>query len=107
MALTIEKNYQEEAKQWVVVLKGEVDLHSAGVLNQAMRDVMNERMETVRIEAKELDYIDSTGLSVFIRGYKELRAHDKQLILSGIKPSIKKLLKITGLDKILIVEEST
>jgi anti-sigma B factor antagonist len=51
-----------------------------------------------------LEYIDSTGLGILIGALKRLKQEDKDIIISNIRPNVGKLLKITGLDKVFIIE---
>ena len=104
MALTIQKTYNEEEQKWIMILEGEVDLHTADELKQVVDQMMEEKVDNIHILGERLDYIDSTGLSVFISALKRLQKKEKNIILANIKPSIKKLLNITGLDRILIIE---
>ncbi|RQD72648.1 MAG: anti-sigma factor antagonist [Tindallia sp. MSAO_Bac2] len=104
MALTIQKSYNESEGKWILVLEGEVDLHTADKLKETVNQMLSEKLDDIRILGDRLDYIDSTGLSVFISALKKLQKEEKNIILANIKPSIKKLLNITGLDRIVIVE---
>ncbi len=104
MSLIIEKYYYEEKKQWSVSLIGEVDIYTAGQLKETFIKLIEEKKEDIKINAEELDYIDSTGLGVLIGALKRLKQENKDIILFNVKPSIKKLLNITGLDKIFIIE---
>ncbi len=104
LALTIQKSYNESEEKWILVLEGEVDLYTADKLKEAVNQMLNEKLDDIRILGDRLDYIDSTGLSVFISALKKLQKEEKNIILANIKPSIKKLLNITGLDKIIIIE---
>lgn len=104
LALTIQKTYNESEEKWIMVLEGEVDLHTADQLKEAVNQMLSEKTEDVKILGDRLDYIDSTGLSVFISALKKLQKENKSIILKNMKPSIKKLLNITGLDKIIVVE---
>lgn len=104
MSLMITKTYDEEEKLWNLQLDGEVDIYTAGVLRDAFNKMLEENKENIKIDAQKLEYIDSTGLGVLIGVLKRLKEEEKDIILFNIKPSIKKLLNITGLDKIFIIE---
>jgi anti-sigma B factor antagonist len=106
MALTVQKSYNEEGQYWVLVLKGEVDLHTAGLLKETITEMIEERNGSIRIVGDQLEYIDSTGLSVFIGALRKLQKDNHNIIVTNVKPSIKKLLNITGLDKIIVVEDN-
>ncbi len=104
MALNIQKTYNEEEQIWVLTLEGEVDLHTAGNLKESVSEMLDEKISSIRVMGDRLEFIDSTGLSVFIGVIKKLQTKNHRIIVTNIKPSIKKLLNITGLDKIIIVE---
>lgn len=106
MALRIEKTYNEQEQIWDLVLEGEVDLHTAGTLKEAVAEMLEEKTGSIRLEGERLEYIDSTGLSIFIGAIKKLQKEEYRMIALNLKPSIKKLLNITGLDKIIIVAET-
>ncbi|MDW7672871.1 MAG: STAS domain-containing protein [Bacillota bacterium] len=107
MALKIQKTYSEEEQLWVLVVEGEVDLHTAGNLKKTVADMLEEKTGSIRVIGDGLEYIDSTGLSVFIGAIKKLQKENHHIIVTNIKPSIKKLLNITGLDKMITVENES
>ncbi|AKL93534.1 anti-sigma F factor antagonist [Clostridium aceticum] len=104
MSLVIDKQYDGFNKRWSMQLAGEVDIYTAGQLKESFTSMLEEKKDTIEIDAKDLEYIDSTGLGVLIGVLKKLKEEDKNVIILNIKPSIKKLLHITGLDKIFIIE---
>lgn len=104
LALIIQKSYNESEEKWILVLEGEVDLHTADRLKETVNQMLNERVDDIRIIGDRLEYIDSTGLSVFISALKKLQTAEKNIILANLKPSIKKLLNITGLDRLVLME---
>lgn len=104
MSLSILKNFDEDKQLWNIQLNGEVDVYTAGQLKETFISILEERKESIKLNAEGLEYIDSTGLGVLIGILKRLKQDNKDIIIVNIKPSIKKLLNITGLDKIFIVE---
>ncbi|MCG8540974.1 MAG: STAS domain-containing protein [Clostridia bacterium] len=104
MSLNIKKAFENEKNLWDVELIGEVDIYTAGDLKQVLMGLLQEKEADIRLNCKELDYIDSTGLGVLIGILKRLKNIEKQIIIVNPKDNISKLLKITGLDKIFIME---
>lgn len=105
MSLLIKKNHDEANNQWQMELIGEVDIYTAGQLKEAFNKIIDEKNQDIEINAEALEYIDSTGLGVLIGALKRLKQENKNIIIYHVKPSIKKLLNITGLDKIFIIKE--
>lgn len=104
MSLNIKKAFENGKNLWDVELIGEVDIYTAGDLKQVLMGLLQEKEADIRLNCKELDYIDSTGLGVLIGILKRLKNIEKQIIIVNPKDNISKLLKITGLDKIFIME---
>ncbi|SCY63091.1 STAS domain-containing protein [Alkaliphilus peptidifermentans] len=104
MSLLIKNQFDEQQNQWHIELEGEVDIYTSAQLKEAFIKLIEEKKEAIKIDAKNLEYIDSTGLGVLIGALKRLKEYNKDIIIINIKPSIKKLLNITGLDKIFIIE---
>lgn len=104
MPLNIISKFNESENLWMMNLAGEIDIYTANKLKESLTKVLNEKSESVKIDCEELDYIDSTGLGVLIGTLKRLKQDDKNIIIYKAKPNILKLLNITGLNKIFIVE---
>ncbi len=86
-----------------VRLVGELDLYTAPELHSALVDLFDGGARSVTIDLSELDFIDSTGLSVLVGALKQLRQHEGDLVLKGPSRWTYKLLETTGLTKIFVV----
>ncbi len=104
MSLQIKKEFNYENNHWLVEIEGEVDVYTAGELKEFFIGIIDEKKENIKIDAEKLEYIDSTGLGILIGALKRLKKDNKDIIISNIRPNVKKLLNITGLDKIFIIE---
>ncbi|MEW9122913.1 MAG: STAS domain-containing protein [Thermotaleaceae bacterium] len=104
MALRINTQYLLEQNLWLVDVVGEIDIYTANRLKETLIQLLNEKNSDIKINCEELDYIDSTGLGVLIGALKRLKQDDKNVIISKPKQNISKLLGITGLNKIFIIE---
>lgn len=105
MSLKIKKDFDNKNNHWLVELEGEVDVYTSTQLKEFFKNIIDEKNTNIKIDANKLEYIDSTGLGVLIGVLKKLKQENKDIIISNIKPNIKKLLNITGLDKIFIIEQ--
>lgn len=105
MSLEIKSLFNETSGQWDIHLNGEIDVYTADKLKLELSNVTKDKKENIKIDGENLQYIDSTGLGVLIGVYKNINEEGKQLTLKNIKPNIKKLFVITGLDKIFNIEE--
>lgn len=89
---------------WYVEVAGEIDIYTGNRLKETLINLINEQNTDIKINCEELDYIDSTGLGVLIGALKRLKQDNKNIIIANAKANISKLLNITGLNKIFIIE---
>lgn len=104
MSLEVYTQYNQEKNEWEVNIEGEIDIYTAGKLKETLNKILDEKNVNLRVDLKELNYIDSTGLGVFIGVLRRLKEKGNHLIMLNTKSNIRKLLNITGLDKIFIIE---
>lgn len=87
-----------------VTLSGEVDIYTSQELKENLYRVVETNKKDLIIDCKELNYIDSTGLGIFVGALKKAKQYEKKIKIINLKDNIKKLFIITGLDKIFEVE---
>ena len=63
----------------------------------------NDKKDVV-FDCAGLEFIDSTTLGTFVKIFKQLKADGNRLILSNVRPRIKKLFEICALDRIMEFE---
>ena len=93
---------QEEDKLFVD-LQGDLDINSNKEFKEKVNSVQGVKKITVNCE--NLSYIDSTGLGAFVSIYKNIKEKGEKLVITGLKPHIKKIFLITDLDKVFEIEE--
>ena len=104
MILQIKDQFDKDTNSWKVVLEGEADVYTVNSLKERLSKLLEEKMVNIEINCASLRYIDSTGLGALIGIRGRMSEENKELILKNVQPNVRKLLKITGLDKIFIVE---
>lgn len=82
----------------------EVDVYNAPMLKDTLHNLLDKQVADIIVDCKELKYIDSTGLGVLIGVLKRVKDNDGNISIINLKPYIKKIFTITGLDKIFLVE---
>lgn len=87
----------------VVVVRGELDVYTAPRLHQRLVGLIAEGNSGVTVDLAELDFIDSTGLSVLLSALKRLRQREGELRLRSPTSSTYKLLEMTGLTKVFSI----
>src|SRR5579859_5904651 len=86
-------------------VQGELDLASSPVLEEELARVTSERPSLVIIDLRELDFMDSTGLSVLIRAHQRAEEAGYRLGIVNGSRQIRRLLTLTGVaDRLTIVD---
>jgi anti-sigma B factor antagonist len=88
----------------VLSVFGAVDLVSAERLRQAI-DVAVNTSPRVTLDVAEMTFIDSTGLSALVYGHRRAQDAGGDLVVRHPSPMLKRLLGITHLDSMLVIEE--
>lgn len=92
-------------------LAGELDLRSAPHLRAAIVDVLGEAPvatpRTLVVDLSRLTYADSAGLSMLVAAYKRAASQGGSVRLRSPRPTLRRLLRVSGLDTIFDIEEPT
>ena len=101
MALSINVVNNETNASWDVKVSGEIDLSNAHQFKEKLEESLHEKRQNIFIDLEKLSYIDSTGLGVIIGVYGSIKKDGYYVKLLNPRDNVKKLLSISGLDKIL------
>jgi anti-anti-sigma factor len=90
-----------EGESATIELAGELDLHAAGQLSEAIAEVLEASPSTVGIDARGLTFADSAGLRALLQGRSDAESRGITLRLTHLSEALDRLLDMTGLRKIL------
>lgn len=102
MSLSIKKSFADTEKYWDITVSGEVDISNADDFRNDLNQVYDEKPADLRIDLANLSYIDSTGLGVIIGIFGKIKEGGHTITLLNPRDNVKKLLRITNLDKVLL-----
>jgi anti-sigma B factor antagonist len=94
----------EDGTPPVVVLKGEVDPHTAPELEELLGRLIDEGHREIHFECRSLAFIDSSGLRVLVDAHRRLGTETGAMVLRNPSPTLRRLLEVTGLDEHFAVE---
>ncbi|WP_059103576.1 anti-sigma F factor antagonist [Shouchella shacheensis] len=89
----------------LVRLEGELDHHAAKKLRADIEERLDETKHIV-LNLAELTFMDSSGLGVILGRYKQVRAQGGEMVVCAISPAVKRLFEMSGLFKIIRLEEN-
>ena len=84
---------------------GEMDnLRISHLKNVIIQLIDQYRCPVVEFDFKDVTFIDSTGIGFILARYNQISAYKGELVLKNVTPFIRKILAISGIFKIIKVE---
>jgi anti-sigma B factor antagonist len=80
-----------------LTVEGEVDVATAPALRDELYRLIDRGTKRIVVDLGGMDFIDSTGLGVFVGALKRSREGGGELELRSLKPAARKIFDITGL----------
>jgi len=84
-------------------LRGEIDLANASQLAAALRERERLRPSTLRVDLRELLFMDAAALRVLVEAARRAHRDGRRLLLVNPRPTIQRLFALTGADGTLNV----
>lgn len=95
-----------QGQAYVLAVSGELDLAAASSLEEELSHALESGSQVIVIDLKDLDFIDSTGLSVLVGAHQRAQEAGLQLGLVNPGAQVERLLSLTGLAKRLTLDPS-
>lgn len=94
----------ERKEKFTIITIGEEKLLSSNIkiLKESILDPENGNCKNLIIDLSGTKYIDSSGLSAILLGYKTCKARGGVMVLFGCQDAVMSLIKISQLETILI-----
>jgi anti-sigma B factor antagonist len=80
----------------VLDLYGELDAHTASQLEDALKDLINNKKSTIIVNFRELDYIASAGLGVFMAYIEDVRSIGGDIKLTNMNDKVYNVFDLLG-----------
>ncbi|MBQ3708122.1 MAG: STAS domain-containing protein [Clostridia bacterium] len=96
--MTIEKNVCENTAE--IKLIGWLDTQTAPELDGEIKS-LGEEITALTLDMEKLEYISSAGLRLIVAAYKKMNG---ALTLRNVSGEIMSVIKMTGLDKRIVIE---
>jgi len=91
---------------YVIKITGDVDASSSIYLDEAIKDAISQGQSKILIDCRELDYISSAGLGVFMSYIEEVSAKGISMIIFGLSEKVENVFKVLGLDQLLKIVDT-
>jgi anti-sigma B factor antagonist len=83
----------------IISVTGELDIATAGQAYAYISDVIDAWPAPVSVDLSGLTFCDASGLGALARLARHARQAGRQLRLTAARPSLLKIMRITGLDR--------
>ena len=87
----------------VLSVEGELDMHTSPALQDALQPLGKGDSPKVAVDLSSVPFMDSSSLGVLVVELKRLREAGGALALVGVAGSPRKVLSITGIDRVIPV----
>ncbi|SDJ04870.1 STAS domain-containing protein [Natribacillus halophilus] len=88
-----------------LLVSGEIDAYTAPQLKEALMPLAEKREAYVVVDLDGVNYIDSTGLGIFVGALKAADQNNGTLRLISLNERVRRLFSITGLDEMIDIDE--
>jgi anti-sigma B factor antagonist len=95
---------QLSPESYVVSVEGELDLHTAPELEQALGTILARGGRSVVVDLVGLEFIDSAALAALLRALPRFRSRGGRFVLVTEDRRTLRTLEITGLDRTFDIE---
>jgi anti-sigma B factor antagonist len=85
-----------EGRSTVVELTGELDLASSAALEEELIRVIESDVDQVIVDLRELEFMDSTGLSTLVKAHQRAEESGRRFALVRGSQQVQRLLSLTG-----------
>ena len=93
-------------RQLTVMLRGEIDHHSARELMSCIAEKIDQHLPLRCIlDFEEVRFMDSSGIAVVLHALRRMNSLQGRLILQNIPPQPYKVLCTAGVEKIATIKE--
>ena len=90
----------------MLAVRGELDLASSPALEEELARVGSSDSPFVILDLRELEFMDSTGLSVLVKAHQRAQETGQRFGLVKGRPQVQRLLSLTGVAERMALADS-
>jgi len=87
-----------------VYLSGALDVRSVAVVRDALHTAALACDGNLIVDVTDVELIDAAGLGVLAAAHRRIESEGRHLVLRGCSPSLRRILSVTRLTRVLHVE---
>lgn len=90
----------------IVEIDGDIDYFSVGDLKNSIFALINDRVRSIILDLKDVEYMDSSGIGLIVTAFKVMNGYGGRIALVHVQEDILALLKLATVDSIMKIYES-
>ena len=91
---------QEKQGVTIFYIEGDIDINSAPDVKKSFDSSIKAKKESILVNLKDVDYVDSSGLATLVEVLKNLRTYGGKIKLTNLSSKVMGLFEITKLTKL-------
>jgi anti-sigma B factor antagonist len=97
---------RERGQMSVIGVSGELDLASSTALEEELARVIDSGSELIVLDLRELEFMDSTGVSTLVKAHQRAGDAGKRFGLVRGPQQVQRLLSLTGIEDRLVFADT-
>ena len=85
----------------ILALEGDIDLYQTPVVKVKLDELIDRKTERILVDLSRVNYMDSSGLALFIESLQRIGAYGGKLGIFGLQPPVAHIFEIARLDQVL------
>ena len=85
----------------ILALEGDIDLYQSTAVKEKLSELIDQNMARILVDLSRVNYIDSSGLALFIECLQRIATYGGKLGIFGLQPSVAHIFEIARLDQVL------
>lgn len=104
--MNVNVQFREDGNVLFGFIEGEIDTYTAPILREELESIRISNNLSIELDLSKVNYMDSTGLGVFVAFYKKVIRENGQLKLVRLSNRLSRLFEITGLSELMDIESN-
>ena len=88
----------------IIEISGRIDAGSTESTEKYFNSLISENDQNIIVDCNDMDYINSSGLRIFIMSLKKQVAKGKKLLLCNLQKNIKEVFQFSGFTNLFDIE---
>ena len=102
--MNVNVQFREDGSVLRGFIEGEIDTFTAPILREELETVRIVEGRQIELDLSKVNYMDSTGLGIFVAFYKKVVREKASLKLVNLSNRLVRLFEITGLSELMSIE---